>query len=204
MSPQFPDARTAWDGQKGRHFDRPPLGIAVPIWFDHWGNYGTPPTFKNWGHVATRLPDGRVLSSPFWPKTYGYDIFPDIDSMMKALGGNAKYLGWSEWLHDTQIVSYREDEKPSTPESGQEEDEEMKNIGFWYYTDKSKKTISYMLVNFGSGFVSEYGNGTGNGPMSGAYNNPIAAAAGTGSYAQITESHARALKASLADVRKGK
>lgn len=87
VSPQFPDARTAWDGQKGRHFDRPPLGIVVPIWFDHWGNYGTPPTFKNWGHVATRLPDGRVLSSPFWPKTYGYDIFPDIDSMMKAPSG---------------------------------------------------------------------------------------------------------------------
>lgn len=87
----------------------PQWGFAVPIWFDHWGTYGSPPTYANWGHVALWLGDGRVLTSPLLykeldAKGVGNPIYPSIDAMMKTLGGGAKYLGWSEYMNGKQIV----------------------------------------------------------------------------------------------------
>lgn len=83
-----------------------------------------------------------------------------------------------------------------------EEDDEMKNSAVYYET--TKNTIVYMTFNTGSGWYSEYGNGVGNGPMPGTYNNPLAATLGTGSYALVTQSHATALKKSLDLVRLGR
>lgn len=78
-----------------------------------------------------------------------------------------------------------------TPASPEEEDDEMKNVGLWY-TRGSDKAKVVLIVNFGSGIYHEYSNGK---ELKGDYNNPLAAAFGTGSYAEITESHARVIKA---------
>jgi len=88
--------------------------------------------------------------------------------------------------------------KPSTPI--EEEEDEMKNSGF-YYTRKDG-FIVYLIANFGSGAYHEYGSGVKGKGMNGSYNNPIAATLGTGSFAQITESHANVIKKSLDALRR--
>lgn len=96
-------ARQAWNNQRGRHVGKmPPKGLSVPVWFDHFGTYGNPPTYKNWGHAAVSLPDGRVLSSPATAGAFGQTVFASIDALCAAL--NCTYLGWSEWMDGTQIV----------------------------------------------------------------------------------------------------
>ena len=64
-------------------------------------------------------------------------------------------------------------------------------------------THHYLLFNTFSGWMQEYNNG-GGGPLGGSYNNPIAAALRTGSFATVSPSHARAIKASLLALRAGK
>lgn len=64
-------------------------------------------------------------------------------------------------------------------------------------------THHYLLFNTFSGWMQEYNNG-GGGPLSGNYNNPIAATLKTGSFATVSPSHARAIKASLLALRAGK
>lgn len=89
------------------------------------------------------------------------------------------------------------------PTPGQEEDDEMKNCGF-YYTRKQDGVIVYLIINFGSGAYHEYTNGGKGKSMPGSYNNPVAAALGTGSYASITEGHARVMKEAADKTRQGK
>ncbi len=92
----FLTAIEAWHGQSNRNFDRPPLGISVPIWFS-WT--------KDWrGHAAVWLADGRVLSSPVSGSKQGQNIFPSIDALINAFGGGMTYLGWAEWMDDTVVV----------------------------------------------------------------------------------------------------
>lgn len=188
----YPSARKAWDGQKGRHTGIPPLGISVPIWFDHYGTYGSPAYWDNWGHVATRLPDGRVLTSPF-KSSYGSEIYPDIQSTMDALGGNAKYLGWSEYMNGKQVVKYeatKPNPQPATP--AEEEDEDVKAI---YYMNGKNYVVG--IFDSRSGFFTEYTT------HDSRYNNRITGL-GTGSFVSVTKSHYNAIKASCAVTRQGK
>lgn len=100
----FTYARQAWDGQHGRHpGEAPPSGVAVPVWFDHYGTYGKPAQYKNWGHAAVSLGDGRILSSPAAAGTFGQTVFGSIAALERAL--NAKYLGWSECMDKTPVVT---------------------------------------------------------------------------------------------------
>jgi hypothetical protein len=88
---------------------------------------------------------------------------------------------------------------PPTPTpTPQEEDDMAGNSGF-YYTRKGtggvKDAIIYLIVNGDESTYHEYSNGAGNGPMPSGYNNAIAAAYRTGSFAPITEGHANVIKA---------
>lgn len=118
-----PSARAAWNAQLGKHPGQwPPAGVAVPIWFDHWGTYGTPARYDNWGHVAVSLPDGTILTSPFFQSQGGQARYPNILAMMRDLGGKPRYLGWSEYMNGQRVVR---PVTPSKPAPGQEEDEDM-------------------------------------------------------------------------------
>lgn len=101
----FNTATEAWNGQANKHVcEEPPRGVAVPIWFEWWGTVNN--EYKNWGHVAISLPDGRVLTSPVNPKpnTPRQDILLSIKDMMAALGGKISYLGWTESMDGTTVV----------------------------------------------------------------------------------------------------
>ena len=112
------------------------------------------------------------------------------------------------WGNYTDPLPYLEALVGSVPAGGditpiaeteQEEEEDMaKNSGF-YYTTGNKVVV--LICNTESGFESEYSNGA---KTNGKYNNPVANAFDTGSYAPITESHANAIKRSLAEVRAAK
>lgn len=129
---KYATAREAWDNQVGRHAgELPPRGVSVPIWLDHWGSYGRPAKWGNFGHVATSLPDGRVLTSPLLTKhlnrwdqvkgeMVGSAIYPSIQALQKDIGGSPTYLGWSEYMNGKQVVSW---EEPMLEE--QEEEDEM-------------------------------------------------------------------------------
>lgn len=80
--------------------------------------------------------------------------------------------------------------KPAA-EPEEEEEDMCKNSGF-YYTRAADKAVVVLIANFGSGIYHEYSNGK---VANGDYNGPLAATLGTGSYAPITESHARVIKA---------
>ena len=93
--------------------------------------------------------------------------------------------------------------KAETPTTEQPTDEEteMKNSAIYC---EHNKTFHYLAFCTNSGWQHEWTNGVGKGPLSGAYNNPIAATLGTGSFAKVSWSHFNAIKRSLADLRAGK
>lgn len=74
------------------------------------------------------------------------------------------------------------------------EGDETVNAGVYYNLDNA--TI-YLIFNTDSGWFHEFSNGAGNGPMPGEYNNSLARALGTPSWASVTAAHAKVLKESL-------
>ncbi|RRD61617.1 peptidoglycan recognition family protein [Leucobacter sp. OH1287] len=93
------------------------------------------------------------------------------------------------------LRSGRAGSKPAAVSNIVEEDEdEMKTAGFYYLSNG--KTIN-VIVNPVSGFFHEYE------ANDGGYNSPVAATFGTGSFAKISESHARKLELDARKVRLG-
>ena len=76
---------------------------------------------------------------------------------------------------------------PVTPE---EEEDDMPRTSGFSYTRSADKVNVFLIVNYGSGAYHEY-SGT-----DGGYNNAVAAAFDTNSFAKITEGHANVIKAS--------
>lgn len=111
-----------------------------------------------------------------------------------------------QWVDPLPYITSSPTPKPKPkPKPKVEKDDDMtKNSGFYYEANGDPKTVKYLIANAGSGFVSEYGNGPGKGPMNGSYNNAVASAFGTGSFAKITESHAEEIKRACALVRASK
>lgn len=182
----YPSARKAWDGQKGRHTDTPPLGISVPIFFDHYGTYGIPAYWDNWGHVATRLADGRVLTSPFY-SSYGSEVYDSIDHMARSMPGGAKYLGWSEYMNGKQVVKYeatKPNPQPATP--AEEEDDDMaRYIGSYIGgTDAQHPTKNACVIyEPTSGFYTTWSG------VQQDYTNAMARTYGTASFNRVTQKH---------------
>lgn len=134
----FQWARQAWEGQHNRHHGHPPLGIAVPIWHDYWATLGG--IYRNWGHVSVRLPDGRVLSSPYPTYGSGQRVYANIAAMEADMRLGA-YLGWSESMDGTRIVEPKPAPNPVSnnthPLIAEKEEDEMKLwiadvSGAWY------------------------------------------------------------------------
>lgn len=100
----YPDAWTAWQNQQYRHDASEPLpNVPVLLWFEHWGTYGDPPTYKNWGHVAPYVPGDAIYSSPAtWNAGWSQSRFETIADLERAL--NCRYVGWSEDLNGLRIA----------------------------------------------------------------------------------------------------
>lgn len=111
----FGTATEAWAGQANRHPGQlPPLGVAVPIWFS-WSSVPE-------GHAAVSLADGRLLMSPMSGTKEGQSIYPSLNAFLADFPG-MRYLGWAESMDGTRVVALN---KNPTPNTGQEEDEDMK------------------------------------------------------------------------------
>lgn len=188
----YQTAYQAWQATTRRHTDHnPPAG--VPVWLGRRNDGDMA------GDVVISLGGGRVIGTdqPTW------GLVGETTIAGRMLLTRRVYLGWSEDFLGNLIAlpSAADSSETPIPAMPEEEDDEVKNSGF-YYTRASDGAIVYLIVNTGSGFVSEYTAGGRGNPMAGAYNNAVAVAFGTGSYASITEGHANAIKSSVVAVRK--
>ncbi|QDH93282.1 endolysin [Microbacterium phage Cressida] len=84
---------------------------------------------------------------------------------------------------------------PTTPKP-----EEAIDMNSGVYYENGKNTLVYLVFNTDSGWFHEFGNGPGNGPMPGDYNNALARALGTPSWAKVTKGHADVIKRGLSAV----
>ena len=109
----YPSATAAYNATQFKHTDAIPTNVAVVLWFEHWGSYGTPATWANWGHTASFVPGLGVLTSPISNNSKGYQVYPSIEALVNEINrilpkSGTKYLGWSEDLSGVRIV--KEDE----------------------------------------------------------------------------------------------
>ena len=94
-------AADAWNRAEGKHTDRNlPAGVAVPIYFDHWGDYGY--GYQNYGHIVV-YKDGLFYSSPLSHKPTA-DIFGSIEEIERKY--RAQYIGWAESVGSHRVLSY--------------------------------------------------------------------------------------------------
>lgn len=96
---------TAWQSYQHtqfRHAANEPLpnDVAVLLWFDHWGTYGEPPIYGQFGHVATYVPGRGILSNP--AKGKGQKWYNTIQEC--AADCNATYVGWSEDINGLRVA----------------------------------------------------------------------------------------------------
>lgn len=102
----YESATQAWNATRKKHGDRNfPVGVYFPIWFSHWGTYGTPARYGNWGHVviAKVNPDGtmQIWSSPASDKRA-----PDTYSSIKQIETiySSTFVGWTEDLSGVTLI----------------------------------------------------------------------------------------------------
>lgn len=102
---------SAWDAWNATQFKHG-TGEALPedascvVWFSHYGTYGDPPTYDNWGHVVTWVPGRGFLSSP--GQGYGQQWFNSTTEIERYF--RAGYVGWSEDINGLRVI-----EPGSTP-----------------------------------------------------------------------------------------
>jgi len=97
----YHSAWEAWEATKLKHYDRTMPNASVPCYFEHWGTYGTPPTYGNWGHIVAYVPDVGFVSSPM--NGEGQDIFQTLEEIEQNY--NCTFVGWSEDLSGELIVT---------------------------------------------------------------------------------------------------
>jgi hypothetical protein len=103
VAAKYPTATAAWTASNTKHADQNFLDdLWVPVWFSLQDNPD--------GHVALRQPDGTV-----WSASSPTDTTPvhhaSMDDLESYYSGKLTYLGWSEDVEDTPIISFAE----STP-----------------------------------------------------------------------------------------
>lgn len=102
-----PSAWVAWQHQQHRHGPAEPLPpVPVPIWFSHYGTYGSPPTYGNWGHVAIHVPGDAIYTSP--AGGFGQGRYATIAQIERAF--NATYVGWSEDINGLRVAEPGEED----------------------------------------------------------------------------------------------
>lgn len=94
-------ARDEWDRNGTKRYDALPTDVAVPIFYSWIGTIDN--VTRDFGDVAIHVPGRGVFGSPMsggvanrWDSS--------IDSRRVAIGGGAKYLGWTEQLNGTNLI----------------------------------------------------------------------------------------------------
>jgi hypothetical protein len=99
---RYNSAWDAWNATQHKHGtgEALPEDASTVVWFSHYGRYGTPPTYANWGHVVTWVPGRGFLSSP--GSGYGQQWFNSTTEVENYF--NAGYVGWSEDLNGLRLI----------------------------------------------------------------------------------------------------
>ena len=91
---KYPDATTAWNNTQ-QHRDRSfPAGCSVPVFYSWVGTVSG--ERKNWGHIAVRLPDGRVWTDGKY--------YANVDERSARYLSGSSYLGWGESVNGVRVV----------------------------------------------------------------------------------------------------
>lgn len=93
----------AWEKCKYSHPDKlfPKNGFFL-VWFSHWGTYGYPAKYGNWGHVAIMDgATGKIYSSPDDNKST-FDVFNSMAEIESAL--RCTFQGWSEDIGGLRVI----------------------------------------------------------------------------------------------------
>lgn len=186
-----------------RHHTREMPDVAVPVWFDHDGDYdGT--GVKNWGHVVAWVPGVGFLSSPGHPKldAAGREVpsqqwFSSIEAIERTF--NARFRFWSEDINGLRVA----EPSTSTPD-GQEEDEEMaEEYKGFIHTEGGVGSKQIVIIGHrpsGYKFVYTAEAKTGRHPTHEKY----AAVFNTGDYISVPRDELDAWERSLDEQRQGK
>lgn len=90
---------SAWDAQPIKHYDLPPVGKTVPVYF----SLGSTPD----GHVAISLDDGKVTSSTQAGYHASPYFHPNLNHLITLYGkynGGCTYLGWGEYVGRIKVI----------------------------------------------------------------------------------------------------
>lgn len=174
--------------------DRYGVGAAWPGTSSHGGYWEGRDTlaidYGNWAWVYAQF--GSRARAEFYADCRAVGLAPGMISKARGYPDEPWHvIDLDPWapVPSGSVTPGDTTNKPAQPE--EDEEDEMKNCGF-YYKRASDGHYVCLIVNFGSGIYHEYSNGK---ATDGTYNGRVAAATGTGSYALITEAHARVIKA---------
>lgn len=141
--------RSAWEAWNATELKHSPAEsipyVSVPVWFSHYGTYGQPPTYENWGHVVAYLPGAGYLSSP--GEGYGQELFRSIEEVEARF--NAEYVGWSEDINGLRVAQVSSE--PPTPNPSNIKD--TKNM---MLAHKPQPDGSLLFLLFGDNFYLEF------------------------------------------------
>ncbi len=183
-----PTAYDAWlhsptaDRRTGTPYDQIPAG--VPVYFG-------PKASSSAGDIVISVGGGWCVATDI-PGHQG--VIGKIRLQDRANQIQRPYLGWTTSILGWPIKQGQGPAPSPEPDGPEEEEEEMKGA---YYTRSSDKATVYLLFNEVSGFWAEHSG------VNSDYNNTIAQDWKTGSWAKITEAHAKVIKTSLNNVRTG-
>lgn len=105
----YPTAKEQWNKSPDKHWDMPPEGIDVPVYFNIPTNAA--------GHVAVRLANGKVASASYAGKHKPMAIHDSIQDLINdymAGGTVLEYLGWTESCANLKVVQFEEKEEMVT------------------------------------------------------------------------------------------
>jgi len=85
---------SAWEAwlHTEQHTDPIPEGLDVPVYFSYWATIDG--VYKNWGHIATRIKDGRLWSDG--------KIYATLEEYLK--NHTPKYVGWGESINEVKVL----------------------------------------------------------------------------------------------------
>lgn len=123
-----PTATVAANATKIRHATRQMPNAVCVLWFDHWGTYGEPPRYDNFGHVVVYVPGrGFASSSPNWWEAnnsntgggiYWYSSIGAVESTF-----NARFRFWTEDINGKRVC--KPVSTPTPPPAPIEEEDDM-------------------------------------------------------------------------------